>query len=166
MILVLFIREIIPLLCNARYKIQGEKDSALYSCFLSALIVAVFHLITSQIRDLTFSFELEKMQLRKLFYFSMLIMECAFIIVLFFVHKVKECQFSLVAHFCFMTSSIMCLIQLTQLYLRGFLGLELFVPYYKLSVVSINLLVLVIISIYPFYSVYKKFLLLKDRRKR
>jgi len=165
MISILFIREIIPLLFHGKSNIKGEKDSALYSCLLSALTVAIFHIMTSEVRDFIFSFDWEKMKLRKLFYLSMLLMECVFVLTLFLVHKIKGCQFSLVAHFCFMTSSIMCLIQLVQLYFRGFLGLEFFVPYYKLTVVSINLLVLVIISIYPLGSLYRILKLSKEKYK-
>jgi len=155
MILILFIREITPLIFSRKNKTKDENHWVLLSSLLSALTVCVFHFMTSEVRDFTFSFEMEKMQLRKLFYLSMFMMEFAFVIVLFLVHKIKSCQFYFVAHFCFMTSSIMCLIQLIQLYLRGFLDLSFFVPYYKLTVVSINLLVLVVISIYPLYFLYQ-----------
>ncbi|PAJ72095.1 hypothetical protein CJF42_23115 [Pseudoalteromonas sp. NBT06-2] len=161
MISILFLREIISFLFSC--KIKDDKESALYSCLLSALTVAIFHFMTSEVRDFTLSFDLETMQLRKLFYLSMFTMECAFVITLVLVHKIKDCQFSLVAHFCFMTSTFMCLIQLVQLYFRGFLGLEFFVPYYKLTVVSINLLVLVVISLYPLCSFYRIFKLSKEK---
>jgi len=157
MILILFIREITPLIFGGKNKKKDENNNILLSSLLSALIVFIFHFMTSEVRDFTFSFEMEKMQLRKLFYLSMFMMEFLFVIALFLVHKIKKCQFYFVAHFCFMTSSIMCLIQLIQLYLRGFLDLEFFVPYYKLTVVSINLLVLVVISIYPLHSLYQLF---------
>ena len=155
MILLLFMREIISLIFGEKNK--GESNHILLSSFLSALTVFIFHFMTSEVRDFTFSFEVEKMKLRKLFYLSMFMMELLFVIALFYVHRIKKCPFYFVAHFCFMTSSIMCLIQLIQLYLRGFLDLDSFVPYYKLTVVSINLLVLVVISIYPIHSLYKLF---------
>ena len=153
MIMLLFIRELTPLIFSKIKK--GKNNGILLSSLLSALTVFMFHFMTSEVRDYTFSLGIEKMQLRKLFYLSMFTMECLFVITLFVVHKIKKCQFYFVAHFCFMTSCIMCLIQLVQLYLRGFLDLDYFVPYYKLTVVSINLLVLVVISIHPLHSLYK-----------
>jgi hypothetical protein len=154
-ICVLFSNKLKDLFFGGEKDISSSLDSMLHSCFLTGLTVGIFHFSTSEIRDVILSVEVGKMELRRLFYFSMFMLEFSFALTLFTLHKFRKCKFSLAARLCLIFSVIICIVNATQFYIRGIEGLDFFVPIYKITVVLTNLLTLIVISIYPLNTYYQ-----------
>jgi hypothetical protein len=152
---VLSYQRISCLLFGGYKNITTEEDAFLHSCFITVLSVAVFHLTTSTLRDIILAMPLEKMELRQVFYAFLFFMEFLFIVFVYAMHKIRRCKLSKVARIAILLALIMCANQLLQYYIRGMLGLDFYMPFYKGIILLINLATLTVISIYPIASVLK-----------
>jgi hypothetical protein len=135
--------------------ISNEEDAYLHSCFITVLSVAFFSLVTSTLREYILAIDLEKMELRQLFYSFLFFMEFLFIVFLYAMHKIRKCTISKVARTVILFALLMCANQLIQYYIRGMQGLDFYMPFYKGIILLINLATLAVISIYPIASVMK-----------
>lgn len=132
--------------------ISSDADALLHSCFIVAISVAVFHFTTSTIRDLVLGLQLEKTDLRQVFYFVMFLMELAFISCVFALHKLRECEFSGVARIAMLLGLVMCINQMIQYYSHGMQGSDLYNLYYRAVIIFVNISTLLAISVYPVFS--------------
>lgn len=135
--------------------ITNEEDAFLHSCFITVLTVAFFSLITSVLREQILALELEKMELRQLFYSFLFFMEFLFIVFLYAMHKIRRCTISKVARTVILFALLMCANQLIQYFIRGMQGLDFYMPFYKGIILLINIATLTVISVYPIASVIK-----------
>ena len=124
-------------------------DHELHSCFLAAFTVMVFHFASSGFAQYIITMDMERMALRQFFYFSMFCFSIAFGLTLFALHLIRGCSFSPAARFCLYVTFLMMMLQMIQFIARGMLDTSVLSPFYKLSVVCLNLLTLCIVAKYP-----------------
>ncbi|QZO12624.1 hypothetical protein [Pseudoalteromonas piscicida] len=136
--------------------LKTPSDHEVHSCFISALCVLVFHFFSGSLAPYIVSIDgMEKLELRQFFYFSMLMSSVAFATALFFLHVIRGCKFSAVARYCLYITFAMMLLQTTQFVLRGMLDINSFSPVYKISVMILNVLSLMVVSMYPISKIAK-----------
>lgn len=148
------------LFLGGKKDINTETDAFMHSCFITAISVAVIHFSTSSLRDLILTLELEKMELRQVFYFFLFLMEFLFITCVFVLHKIRECTFSQVARIAMLMGLVICANQIAQFYIRGVQGLDFYMPFYKGIILFANIVTLFVISVYPVT------ILLRQRKKQ
>ena len=132
----------------------------MHSCFITAISVAVIHFSTSSLRDLILTLELEKMELRQVFYFFLFLMEFLFISCVFVLHKIRGCKFSQVARIAILMGLVICANQIIHFYIRGVKGLDFYMPFYNGQILFANIVTLFVISVYPVS------ILLRQRKKQ
>ncbi|MEQ3511977.1 hypothetical protein ABMY35_01210 [Pseudoalteromonas sp. BZB3] len=141
---------------GGRKDINSEADAFMHSCFITAISVAVIHFSTSSLRDLILALEVEKMELRQIYYFFLFLMEFLFITCVFMFHKIRECKFSQVARIAMLMGLVICANQIVQFYIRGVQGYDFYMPYYKGIILFANVVTLFVISVYPVMSVLRQ----------
>ncbi|MCF2825676.1 MULTISPECIES: hypothetical protein [unclassified Pseudoalteromonas] len=143
------------LVFGGKSDINSERDAFLHSCFITAVSVAVFHVSTSTIREMILGLDLERMELRQVFYFFMFIMEMAFIVCVFSLHKIRGCSFSHVARVALLLALVMCANQIIQFFIRGVIGLDYYMPFYKGVILFVNIGTLMAVGVYPLVSSWR-----------
>lgn len=136
--------------------ISTESDVILHSCFITALVVAVFHYIGSGVSQYILTLNLDKMEKRQLFYSTMFLMSFIGILAIFTLHKLRQCKFAPAARFTIYLGLGMCIVQMIQFYFRGIAEVDFFSPMYKLLVVTINILTLSVVSYFPVSAFLKR----------
>jgi fumarate reductase subunit C len=136
--------------------ISTESDVILHSCFITALVVAVFHYIGSGVSQYILTLNLDKMEKRQLFYSTMFLMSFIGILAIFTLHKLRQCKFAPAARFTIYLGLGMCIVQMIQFYFRGIAEVDFFSPMYKLLVVTINILTLSVVSYFPVTAFLKR----------
>lgn len=136
--------------------ISSDNDTLLHSCFMTAISVAVFHPVTSAISNAILSLDIEdKLQLRQVFYSTMFFLEFGFLMTVVVAHRVRVCPYSVVARITILISLMICANQLIQFYIRGILGLDFYMPVYKICTVVFNISTLAVIGIYPIVALIR-----------
>ena len=136
--------------------ISTESDIVLHSCFITALVVAVFHYIGSGVSQYILALNLDKMEKRQLFYSTMFLMSFIGILAIFTLHKIRQCRFAPAARFTIYLGLGMCIVQMVQFYLHGMVDSIVFLQAYTLLVVSINILTLAVVSYFPVTAFLKR----------
>jgi len=136
--------------------INTDSDIILHSCFITALVVVIFHFIGSATTQYILALNLEKMEKRKLFYSAIFFMELIAILSIFTFHKVRSCLFAAPARLCVYLSFAMMMVQMLQCILHGIFDINLFSPVYRVLVLGINIATLSIISYYPVMAYLKR----------
>lgn len=129
--------------------LKTTDDHELHSCFLAAFTVMVFHLISSTFAHYIITLDMERMALRQFFYISMFCFSVAFGLTLFALHFIRGCSLSTAARLCLYITVLMMMLQMMQFITRGLLDTSVLSPFYKQSVVCLNLLTLGIVAKYP-----------------
>ncbi|PAJ72458.1 hypothetical protein CJF42_21130 [Pseudoalteromonas sp. NBT06-2] len=136
--------------------ISTESDVIFHSCFIAALVVAVFHYIGSELSQYILTLNLDKMEKRQLFYSTMFFMSFIGVLAIFTLHKIRDCMFAPAARFCIYLGLGMCIVQMIQFYLHGLVGSDLFLHFYKVLVVTINISTLAVVSYFPVTAYFKR----------
>ena len=129
--------------------LKSIDDHTMHSCFIAALTVMVFHFVSSSLAHYIITIEMSKLALRQFFYFTMFCCSMAFVFTLFFLHTIRGCTFSTTARFCLYLALAQAIVQLLQFIMRGMLDNSMLSPIYSVSVVTLNLLSLGVVAIYP-----------------
>ncbi|MBD1583032.1 hypothetical protein [Pseudoalteromonas sp. S16_S37] len=133
----------------------------LYSCFLTAFCVLVFHLLDSELDQFILSIEMDKLEHIKLFYTAGIIMQFSLIATLFCLHLVRGCTFSSTARICTYTTLVIMMMQGTELIVRAYYD------YHELGLIYIivgwtcNIIATAALATYPIRSLKEHF---KQRR--
>lgn len=135
---------------------ERNSENGEVSYFLTALVVVVFHFVSSSISQYILNIEMEKMEKRQVFYFMMFFMEFVFVITLISLHKLRECNYSRVTLYVCILSLIMATLQMEEFVMRGIYDNNFFQTTYRYLIVLINLCVLALISAYPLFMLYKR----------
>ncbi|MEL0655788.1 hypothetical protein V6257_12145 [Pseudoalteromonas issachenkonii] len=148
-LLVIFNKHRLALFFGGKGNLKSISDHTMHSCFIAALTVMVFHFISSNLAQYILAVEMEKLLLRQFFYFTMFSCSMAFVVALFFLHTIRGCTFSTAARFCLYLALAQAILQLTQFIMRGLLDNSMLSPVYSFSVVTLNILSLGVVAIYP-----------------
>lgn len=148
-ILYLFKQHRFALFFGGQSNLNSADDHTMHSCFIAALTVMVFHFVSSNISQYILTVEMEKLDLRKFFYFSMFSCSMAFTVALFFLHTIRGCKFSVTARICIYLAVGQAALQIMQFVLRGMLDINTLSPIYKVGVVLLNISTLTVIAGYP-----------------
>lgn len=140
---------------GGKSSLKTLSDHEVHSCFISALCVLVFHFFGSTLAQYIVSLDMEKMELRQFFYFSMFLNSVAFASALYFLHIIRGCTFSPTARRCLYLTFLMMALQSTQFVLRGLLDINGFSPVYKAGVPLINVACLAVVAMYPLSKITK-----------
>lgn len=148
-IVITFSQHRLALFFGGKQNLKSKSDHLLHSSFIAAFTVMVFHTVSSSLADHIITLEMEKMMLRQFFYFTMFSCSIIFVVTLFALHALRRCTFSPAARVCLYLAIIQALVQLTQFVMRGMLDNSSLSPAYKISVVTLNVISLAVISVYP-----------------
>lgn len=142
--------------------IKNESDSILHSCFITAACVAVFHVSNSYISQLVLNSGMEKIELRKMFYLTIFMMEFLFILSVFAWHKLRKCDFTIVARMAMLIGIFICLNIFIQFQFHAVGESDSYTLIYRVIVLVMNLTTLGLIFVYPSVAVFKR--LVKTRK--
>ncbi|MBD1580685.1 hypothetical protein [Pseudoalteromonas sp. S16_S37] len=141
--------------------LKSIQQHELYSCFLTAFCMLIFHLVGSQTDKFILSLNMEKVEHIKLFYTSGVIVQFAFAMTLVCLHLVRGCTYSPTARICMYTTIVYMGLLGMQLIARGYYD------YHNLSVLFktvgwlCNIIAVGALCTYPIRSIKEHF---KQRR--
>ncbi|MCF6437492.1 MULTISPECIES: hypothetical protein [Pseudoalteromonas] len=121
----------------------------LYSCFLAAFSVLVFHLIGSEVDQFTLSLTMDKVDQIKLFYTCGIIVQFSFAMILVCLHLVRGCTFSPTARICMYTTLVYISLLGMQLIARGYYDYHALSSMYRMGGWMCNLMVVTALCTYP-----------------
>lgn len=148
-LLVKFSEHRLSLLFGGKKSLKTLEDHELHSCFIAAFCVLVFQFISIEMAKHLLASDMEKMQLRRVYYFINIAVATVFAGTLYFLHSLRGCSFSNTAKRCLYLTVISILLFMMQLIARGFIGYEGLSPFYRVSALIIDSLLLVNVAIYP-----------------
>ncbi|MBQ4812191.1 hypothetical protein A7985_17990 [Pseudoalteromonas luteoviolacea] len=134
---------------GGKSSLQTIEDHELHSCFLTALCALVFHFIGVEVSKYILSLPLDKMPLRRTFYFSNLLVVAACITTLYVLHSIRECSYSNTAKRIGYLAIVTATLQMTQLIARGYLDYNGLYQFYNVFGALINVTTLAVIAAYP-----------------
>ncbi|MDK2595235.1 hypothetical protein [Pseudoalteromonas obscura] len=143
------------LLFGGKRSLRSIEDHELHSCFIAALCVVVFHNIGGVLGGQLLVMEMEKLELRRVYYFIMIMNSffCAAAIFLF--HLIRKCTFSKTAKLCLYLAVVTTSLCFIQLVARGIYDFDGLSPFYKVAVNVTNIVVLCVVAIYPIKQIKK-----------
>lgn len=151
-----------PLLLGGSKDIRNESDSIMHSCFITAFCVAVFHISNSFISQKILNSGMQKMELRQAFYFAVFMFEFFFILAVFTLHKIRKCDFTIIARTAILLGVLMCFNVFTQYQIHGVYDSSAYNLFYRIIVLAINISTLALICFYPSVVAFKR--LVKTRK--
>ncbi|ESP91806.1 MULTISPECIES: hypothetical protein [Pseudoalteromonas] len=123
-LMVIFWERKFSLFFGGKSSLRTKADHTLHSCFLTALCTVVFFIIGNILSDHIITLPMEKIALRRLFYFLGMVNLTFFFVSLFLLHAIRQCGFSNIAR----TVSYLMFIELSlyfiQLVVRGYLDIS------------------------------------------
>lgn len=148
-LLVKFNEHRFSLLFGGKKNLTSMDDHELHSCFIAALCVLAFQFISTEMTKHLLALEMEKMQLRKVFYFINIAVATVFAGAIYFLHSLRGCSFSNTAKRCLYLTVASILLFIMQLIARGFLNYDGLSPFYKVAALAIHALLLINVALYP-----------------
>ncbi|MCF2857556.1 hypothetical protein L1286_08750 [Pseudoalteromonas sp. SMS1] len=94
------------------------------------------------------SLPMEKFALRRVFYFSKLVIMASFMATLYILHSIRGCLFSRVAKSIGYLAMFSVSLHMMQLVARGYFDFNGLSPLYQFSVMVINIMAFMVIAIY------------------
>lgn len=134
---------------GGKSNLKSIDDHTMHSCFIAALTVMVFHFVSSSLAQYIITIEMSKLALRQFFYFTMFSCSILFVFTLFFLHTIRGCVFSTTARFCLYLALAQAIVQLIQFIIRGLLDNSMLSSVYSFSVITLNILSLGVVAVYP-----------------
>ncbi|KZN58072.1 hypothetical protein N473_04855 [Pseudoalteromonas luteoviolacea CPMOR-1] len=134
---------------GGKNSLKTQEDNELHSCFLTAFCVLIFYFIGARVTEVVLNIPMEKMALRRLFYFSLIVHAALLIISLYLFHKIRDCTFSNCAKQCAGIVIFAATLHFTQFIARGYFDFNDFYIIYTTGVSLCNLATLVVLVIYP-----------------
>ncbi|KZX00961.1 hypothetical protein JL49_09130 [Pseudoalteromonas luteoviolacea] len=138
------------LLFGGKKSLKTQSDHELHSCFISAFTLMAFHIVGVVLGQYVLKLKLEVTELRQLFYFIVFLNSLGFASVLFGLHVIRGCSYSLVARRCLWLTSITMLLITVQFVSHGLFEKTWFNTIYQYGVVTLNAISLLVVSKYPF----------------
>ncbi|AZZ98918.1 hypothetical protein [Pseudoalteromonas sp. R3] len=132
--------------------LKKQSDHELHSCFLASLAVLVFYTSSRSLGQYILSLPFEVMQMRQIYYFSLVCTGAAFITVLYLLHAIRGCSFSATARVVAYIALAVMFMNFAQLVLRGYLNSDILFDAYGPFVVMGNVCTFVILARFPFYK--------------
>ncbi|KZN61534.1 hypothetical protein [Pseudoalteromonas luteoviolacea] len=130
-------------------------DHELHSCFIAALCVVVFHNVGNTLAAQVLASGMEKLELRRIYYFILMLNSFACSIAIYFLHSLRHCSFSKTAKRCLYLAIITASLCFMQLIARGIFDYNAFSPFYKIALLGCNITTLVVVALHP-VKAYKK----------
>ena len=155
-LVVTFSKHRFALFFGGKVNLKSQNDHTLHSCFIAALTVMVFHFVSSALAQNIIALEMEKMQLRQFFYFTMFSCSLAFAVILFLLHVLRGCTFSLTARLCIYLSILQAILQMLQFVMRGMLDNSILSPFYSTTVLVLNVLSLAVVASFPIKQFFQR----------
>ncbi|CAH9052090.1 hypothetical protein PSECIP111951_00546 [Pseudoalteromonas holothuriae] len=122
----------------------------MHSCFMTSLCLLFFHLLGSELEQLLIGPLMSKLDDKmKLFYLAGMIHSFAFIVTLFYLHRIKSCLFSRTARINLYCSFTFMTLKMLQLVARGYFDYHAFKSLYFYVGWTFNFVSIAAISIYP-----------------
>lgn len=132
--------------------LKRQSDHELHSCFLSSLAIVVFFTISGSLARYIIDLPLEVMHGRQVYYFAMVCSGVSFILVLYLLHAIRGCNFSVTARIVTYLAFITLLMNFSQLVLRGYLNSDILYHVYGPIIMLCNLSTFVFLAKYPLYK--------------
>ncbi|NOU51963.1 hypothetical protein HG263_15630 [Pseudoalteromonas sp. JBTF-M23] len=133
----------------------------LYSCFLTAFAMLIFHLIASEVDQFILTLNMEQLEKIKLFYTSGVIVQFSFAMTLMCLHLIRDCTFSPTARICMYTTLVYMMLQGMELISRAYYDYHDLGLIYQVGVWVCNFIAVGALCTYPIRSIKEHF---KQRR--
>ncbi|CAH9049993.1 hypothetical protein PSECIP111854_00443 [Pseudoalteromonas sp. CIP111854] len=122
----------------------------MHSCFITAKCFFIFHIIGAELEQLFLGPLLSEIDSKiKAFYLVGMINQFLFLLVLFCIHRVRGCFFSIPARICLHTTIIVMGLIMMQLIARGYFDYHELGVLYSTVFWTCNFICIAAISIYP-----------------
>ncbi|MBQ4836809.1 hypothetical protein [Pseudoalteromonas luteoviolacea] len=129
--------------------LKSIEDHELHSCFIAALCTVVFFHVGTVLSSHVLALELDKLELRKVYYFIMSLNSCAYSVAIFSLHRLRGCSYSNAAKRCLYLAVVTVLLCIMQLISRGIFDYNGLSPFYKVSLMVVNVTTLLVVAAYP-----------------
>ncbi|AOT09853.1 hypothetical protein S4054249_19370 [Pseudoalteromonas luteoviolacea] len=128
--------------------LKTQDDHELHSCFLTAFCTLIFYFIGARVADAVLNISMDKIELRRLYYFSFIVHGAIFIISLYLFHKIRDCNFSNCAKLCAGMVIFSATFNIIQFIARGYFDFNYFNTIYSIGIPLCNLATFIILTIY------------------
>ncbi|OCQ23401.1 hypothetical protein A7985_05530 [Pseudoalteromonas luteoviolacea] len=129
---------------------MSSDENEMHSSFICIICVLFFYTtgqgLASSMLELQ---ELDKFELRRLFYFSLNVNAALMAGAIYVLHRIRKCRFSITAKRCLHLIVLIVLINTIQLIARGYFDFNGLQSIYRGLTVGCNLLALFIVAVYP-----------------
>ncbi|MCF6442325.1 hypothetical protein L1077_23135 [Pseudoalteromonas luteoviolacea] len=148
-LLIKFKQHKLSLFFGGKNQIQSPKDNELHSCFIAALCTAVFFIIGMVLSNQVLALNLDKLELRRVYYFIMSMNSCAYSVAIYFLHFIRKCTFSSAAKCCLYLSVATVLLCIMQLVARGIFDYNGLSTLFQVTLLVVNATALFVVALYP-----------------
>ncbi|CAH9049670.1 hypothetical protein PSECIP111854_00317 [Pseudoalteromonas sp. CIP111854] len=136
----------------------------MHSCFISLVVFLLFYIVAAEVEWYLLSLELAREQHIRVFYMGMITQQFALLVVLYMVHRLRGCLFSITARICMYTTFLYSSFLFMQLVARGYFDYHELGMVYRIGGWACNIIAIAALSIYPIRQTLAYYSTRSDRK--